>query len=66
MTILRNILAELIGLLVDDWAFALLILVWVGLFALPVVRTHMPLTGPALFLGLAVITLAFVARKAKK
>lgn len=66
MTILRNILAEIIGLLVDDWAFALLILVWVGLFALPGVRAHVPFTGPVLFLGLAVITLIFVARKARK
>lgn len=66
MTVLRNIVSELIGLFVDDWAFALLILVWVGLFALPAVRTHVPQTGLALFGGLAVITLVFVARKARR
>ena len=66
MTILRNILSEIIGLLVDDWAFALLILAWVALFALPGVRAHAALAGPALFLGLAVLTLVFVARKARR
>jgi len=65
MTLLRNILAELIGLLVDDWAFALLILIWVGLFALPGVKHWLPLPGPLLFLGLAGLTLLFVARKAR-
>lgn len=66
MTILRNIVSELIGLFVDDWAFALLILVWIGLFALPAVRSHIPQTGLALFLGLAILTLVFVARKARR
>ncbi len=66
MTLLRTILSELIGLFVDDWAFALLILAWVGLFAVPGVRAHLPYAGPALFLGLAVLTLAFVARKARQ
>lgn len=66
MNLLRNILSELIGLLVDDWAFAGLILAWVALFALPGIRTHAALAGPMLFLGLAVLTLVFVARKAKR
>lgn len=66
MNLLRNILSELIGLLVDDWAFALLILAWVALFALPPIRAHAALAGPALFLGLAVLTLVFVARKARR
>lgn len=66
MTVLRNILAEIVGLFVDDWAFALLVLLWVALFALPPVRLHLPLAGPLLFLGLAALTLVFVARKAKR
>lgn len=66
MTLLRTIMAELIGLFIDDWAFALLILVWVGLFAVPGIRAHLPYAGPALFVGLAVLTLVFVARKAKE
>ncbi len=65
MKVLRNILAELIGLLVDDWLFALLILLWVGVFALPGVRHALPLAGPLLFGGLAALTLIFVARKAR-
>ena len=64
MKILRNILAELIGLLVDDWLFALLILLWVGAMALPGVR-QAALAGPLLFAGLAALTLIFVARKSR-
>ena len=66
MTLLRTIFTELVGLFVDDWAFALLIVVWVGLFALPGIRAHLPFAGPVLFLGLAVLTLVFVARKARQ
>ena len=65
MKVLRNILAELIGLLVDDWLFALLILLWVSVFALPGVRGGLPLAGPLLFGGLAALTLIFVGRKAR-
>ncbi len=63
---MKNILAELIGLFVDDWAFALLVLAWIGLFALPGVRAHLPLAGLILFLGFAALTLVFVARKARR
>ena len=65
VNLVRTILAELLGLFVDDWAFALILLVWVGLFALPVRSALGTLAGPALFGGLAVLTLVFVARKAK-
>ena len=58
MNVLRNILAELVGLLIDDWLFALLVLLLVALFALPP-------SGPLLFGGLAVLTLIFVAYKAR-
>ena len=66
MNLLRSIVAEIVGLFVDDWAFAGLILAWVALFALPGVRAHAALAGPVLFLGLAVLTLVFVARKARR
>jgi len=66
MTVLRNILAELVGLIIDDWLFALLVLLLVGLFALPGVRQAVPLSGPLLFSGLALLTLIFVARKARR
>ena len=62
----RAIGAELLGLFVDDWAFALGLLVWVGLFALPQSRALGLLAGPTLFLGLAALTLGFVARKSKR
>lgn len=65
MTILRNILAELIGLFIDDWLFAMLVLLWVGVFALPGIRHFVPQFGPLLFGGLALLTLVFVARKAR-
>ena len=66
MNFLRNALAEIVGLFVDDWAFAGLALAWIAVFALPGVRTHAAQAGPALFLGLAVLTLVFVARKARR
>ena len=66
MNFLRSALAEIVGLFVDDWAFAGLALAWVALFALPGVRAHTALAGPALFGGLAVLTLVFVARKARR
>jgi len=65
MNFLRNALAEIVGLFVDDWAFAGLALAWIAVFALPGVRAHAAQAGPALFLGLAVLTLVFVARKAR-
>ncbi len=66
MNFLRNALAEIVGLFVDDWAFAGLAIAWVALFALPGFRAHAALSGPALFLGLAVLVLVFVARKARR
>jgi len=66
MKLLRNILSEIVGLFVDDWAFAALALAWVALFALPGVRAHVSLAGPILFLGLALLTLVFVARKSRR
>jgi len=63
---LRTAWEELIGLFVDDWAFALLVLLWAGVFALPPVRAHARLAAPALFGGLAVLTLAFVVRRARR
>ncbi len=66
MKVLRTILEELIGLFVDDWAFAGLTLLWVGLFALPFSRTLGVWAGPGLFAGLAALVLVFVVRKARR
>ena len=66
MKLLGAIFTELLGLFVDDWAFALLVLLWVGLIAAvgrPILGRG---TGPALFLGLALLALIFVIRRAKR
>ena len=65
MTLLKNVMAELVGLFVDDWLFALLVLAWVGGFALLGVHGHGRIAGPLLFGGLAALVLGFVARKAR-
>lgn len=66
MKVIQTIFAELIGLFVDDWAFALLILLWVGVFALPVRTAFGIWAGPALFAGLAALVLIFVVRRARR
>ncbi len=65
MKVIRTIFEELIGLFVDDWAFALLALLWVGVFALPLSQMLGSWAGPLLFVGLAALALVFVARKAR-
>jgi len=64
--VIRTILEELVGLFVDDWAFALLVLLWVGLFALPLRGVLGVWAGPALFGGLAALALVFVVQKARR
>lgn len=66
MNVLRTVFAELIGLFVDDWAFALSILLWVGVFASPLRAAFGAWAGPALFAGLAAVVLIFVLRRAKR
>lgn len=64
MSLIKSIFAEIIGLFVDDWGFALGLLLWVGVCALPPVRSHPEAAAGLLFLGLAMLTLGFVARRA--
>lgn len=64
MKVLRGIFDEIIGLFVDDWAFALLLLAWVGVFY-ALARSGRPPSGLIFFAGLAVLTLAFVVRRAR-
>lgn len=65
MTLLQTLLAELLGLFVDDWAFALLVLLWIGAAAL--LRALLGFwTGPLLFAGLAALVLIFVVRRARR
>ncbi len=65
---LQSILREIIGLFVDDGAFALTILLWLILIAviLPRVAAVAPWTGPLLFAGLAVILIASTIRFARR
>jgi hypothetical protein len=63
---LRTVLAELVGLFVDDWAFALLLILWVGLAAVFGPRLPSSVAAPLLFLGLAVLTLTFAVRQAQR
>ncbi len=64
MTFLRSILREMLGLFVDDWAFALLLVGWVTLFAVLGHRLPPSWEGIIFFAGLALLTLAFAVRKA--
>ena len=68
MKLLRTIGSELLGLFVDDWAFALLVVAWVVLFALLGAHfpAHSPVPAALFFVGLAALTLAFAARKARQ
>ena len=66
MKLLHTIGSELLGLFVDDWAFALLVIAWVVLFALLRFPPHAPAPAVVFFGGLALLTLAFVAHKARK
>lgn len=65
MKLIRTIIAEMVGLFVDDWAFAVLTLLWIALFAGPL-RTLGAAAGPTLFAGLAGLTLLFVVRKVRR
>ena len=68
MNVLRGIGSELLGLFVDDWAFALLIVAWVAAFGLfgPRLPPHSPLPAVVFLAGLAALTLAFVVRRARQ
>ncbi len=66
MKVIRTIINEMVGLFVDDWTFALLVLLWVGLFALPFRRLFGAGAGLALFGGLAALALVFVVRRARR
>ena len=67
MKMLHTIGSELLGLFVDDWAFALLVVAWVVLFALlGPHRVHSPAFAVVFFGGFALLTLAFATRQARR
>ena len=65
MNFLRSAVAEIVGLFVDDWAFALLVVVWVGLATAFVPRLPTGVAALLLFLGFAALTIVFVLRRAR-
>ena len=63
MNILRTIVTEFIGLFVDDWAYAGLIVAWVVLFAFA--GPNIPAAPYVFFAGFAALLLGFAVRKAR-
>jgi hypothetical protein len=64
---LKNVLREIFGLFVDDGAFALAILIWLGLmgWATPHLSISPAFTGLVLFAGLALILIESASRYAR-
>ena len=65
MNLLRTIVSEIVGLFVDDWAFAVLLVAWVLLQTVLTPRLSPAVAAPLFFAGIAAVTLVFVARKAR-
>jgi hypothetical protein len=65
---LRTILAEILGLFVDDGSFALAILVWLGVIWLGLPWLNLPAAwnGVILFTGLAAILAESALRGARR
>lgn len=65
MALLQSIGREILGLFVDDWAFALALVVWVGMVA--ALRRVLPpdSLAPLLAAGLIILVLIFALRRAK-
>jgi hypothetical protein len=63
---MRTVLDELVGLFVDDGFLALGLLAWCAAVALVHFLFHVPLLGPLLLLGCALILLLTVLRAAKR
>jgi hypothetical protein len=64
----KTIFAELIGLFVDDGSFAIAIVAWLALLWLLLPHLSIPATwnGPILFVGLGLILVESVLRRARK
>lgn len=65
---IKTILREIFGLFVDDAAFALAILIWLGLMRWIASRLNLPATTVAIlfFAGLALILIESTARYARR
>jgi hypothetical protein len=64
---LKTILAEILGLFVDDIRFALAIAIWLGIIRLGLLRLNLPAAwnGVILFAGLAAILAESALRRAR-
>jgi hypothetical protein len=65
---IRTILAEIVGLFVDDARFAVAIVVWLGVSWLALSRLALPptLAGMLFFAGLVIILIESAVRRAGK
>lgn len=68
MTWIKNVLREIFGLFIDDGAFALAILVWLGVvhWAARYIRFSSITLAVILFVGLALILLESATRYARR
>ncbi|MHB8636897.1 MAG: hypothetical protein ACYC96_10555 [Fimbriimonadaceae bacterium] len=65
MNFIRTGIREFVGLFVDDWLFTILLLAWIGAIALGRGHVDSGTLAVAFFAGVALLTLAFVVRRAK-
>jgi hypothetical protein len=65
---LKTILAEILGLFVDDISFALAIIIWLGIIQLGLLRLNLSAAwdGVILFAGLATILAESALRRASR
>jgi hypothetical protein len=68
MQALRRIMRELIGLFIDDGSLAVVVVIWIAICAvvLPILVPTASWQGPIMFVGLALILLESVTRRAKQ
>ncbi len=68
MSNIKAVLAELLGLFVDDGSYALAVLTWLGVawFVLPRLPIVGSWAGIVLFAGLAVVLLESALRRARR
>jgi hypothetical protein len=65
MKVLQTIWSELIGLFVDDWRFAALVIAWIAVFKIAFPHPTSDVLSLVFFLGLAGFAVWFVALKAR-
>jgi hypothetical protein len=66
LNLLRSAAAEILGLFVDDWTFAILLIIWVGVITVLTPRLPASVAAPLFFVGLAALTLIFAVRQGRR